>query len=320
MAKIDNMMSILWMLNSDEKVTAKQISEKLEINIRTVYRYVDALSASGVPIIADTGHNGGYTLLNNFVEAPLFFDIEEQTALFHAAMIAKESGYFSGEKLDTATSKLKMYSNQEQEKIIEQHLVSLEVISPIGKPSMDLLLKKLEQKIVNELSVEIEYRTSSEEKSKRRCIDPYGIVYWKSNWYVIGFCHLRNDIRSFRVDRIITIMEIENTFNRPETFSAGQFFMKSLLGETEDNQGLIPLVISGKISALDNLSQHWFFGHHFKERDQNKVIFLLQEEVIHTYVPNLLLPYGKSIQIIEPLSLKQKMIETLLELVKHYQV
>ncbi|MFN1920462.1 helix-turn-helix transcriptional regulator [Clostridioides difficile] len=72
MAKIDNMMSILWMLNSDKKVTAKQISEKLEINIRTVYRHIDALSASGVPIISDTGHNGGYTLLNNFIKAPLF--------------------------------------------------------------------------------------------------------------------------------------------------------------------------------------------------------------------------------------------------------
>lgn len=55
-----------------QKVTAKQISEKLEINIRTVYRHIDALSASGVPIISDTGHNGGYTLLNNFIKAPLF--------------------------------------------------------------------------------------------------------------------------------------------------------------------------------------------------------------------------------------------------------
>ncbi len=62
MAKIDNMMSILWMLSSDKKITAKQIAEKLEINIRTVYRYIDVLSMSGVPIISDTGHNGGYSL------------------------------------------------------------------------------------------------------------------------------------------------------------------------------------------------------------------------------------------------------------------
>lgn len=79
MPKIDNMLAILWMLRSGEKITAKQISEKLEINIRTVYRYIDTISTSGVPIISEPGHNGGYTLLNNFVEAPLFFDFEEQT-------------------------------------------------------------------------------------------------------------------------------------------------------------------------------------------------------------------------------------------------
>jgi predicted DNA-binding transcriptional regulator YafY len=71
MSKNDNMLAILWMLNSGTKVTAKQISEKLEINIRTVYRYIDSLCASGVPIISDTGHNGGYSLLSNFINAPL---------------------------------------------------------------------------------------------------------------------------------------------------------------------------------------------------------------------------------------------------------
>ncbi len=72
MPKIDNMLAILWMLRSGQKLTAKQISEKLEMNIRTVYHYIDTLSTSGVPIISEPGHNGGYSLLNNFIKAPLF--------------------------------------------------------------------------------------------------------------------------------------------------------------------------------------------------------------------------------------------------------
>ena len=67
MAKTDNLLAILWMLSSGEKITAKQIAEKLEMNIRTVYRYIDTLSISGVPIISDAGDNDGYILLNNFV-------------------------------------------------------------------------------------------------------------------------------------------------------------------------------------------------------------------------------------------------------------
>lgn len=109
------MLAILWMLRSGEKITAKQISEKLEMNIRTVYRYMDTISMSGVPIISEPGHNGGYTLLNNFIEAPLFFDVEEQTSLFHAAIFAEEAGYYGGEALNRAVSKLSNYSNVEQE-------------------------------------------------------------------------------------------------------------------------------------------------------------------------------------------------------------
>lgn len=82
MPKIDNMLAILWMLHSGEKITAKQISEKLEINIRTVYRYIDTISTSGVPIISEPGHNGGYTLMNNFIEAPLFLILRNKLHYF----------------------------------------------------------------------------------------------------------------------------------------------------------------------------------------------------------------------------------------------
>lgn len=320
MSKIDNMMAILWMLNSGRKITAKQISEKLEIHIRTVYRYIDALSASGVPIIADAGHNGGYTLLTKFIESPLLFDVDEQTALLHAAEFAKEAGYFSGEALNSATSKLKMYSNQEQERKVQQQLEGLEVISPIGTPPLEPILKKLEQCIVNESSVEIEYLTSGEQQTKLRIIDPYGLIYWNNHWYVVAFCHLRNEIRNFRVGRMLRIIQTEITFNRPTLFSASEFFMKNLLPDVKEKEGLIPLVISGKTSALDDLCQHWFLGHYVEERTSNKLIFLVQEEAIHTYVPYLLLPYGKSIQVIEPISLKQKLIEVLYELIDYYQV
>lgn len=320
MAKIDNMMSILWMLNSDKKVTAKQISEKLEINIRTVYRYIDSLSASGVPIISDTGHNGGYTLLNNFIKAPLFFDIEEQTALLHAAIFAKEKGYFLDEALDKATSKLKMHSNQKQEEVLTRHLIGFEVIKPIGKISIESVLKKLENSIANELSIEINYCTGREEKTKCRIINPYGIVHWNNNWYIVAFCQMRNEIRSFRVDRISSVTETLNTFNRPKEFSASEFFIRGIVTEIRDEDNLIPLVIEGSINALDNLCQHWFLGYYLKERTPNKVIFKLQEEVICTYIPNILLPYRKSIQIIEPLSLRKKIVENLVELINHYQI
>ncbi|MBT2663308.1 YafY family protein [Bacillus sp. ISL-45] len=318
MPKIDNMLAILWMLRSGEKITAKQISEKLEMNIRTVYRYIDTISTSGVPIISEPGHNGGYTLLNNFIEAPLFFDFEEQTSLFHAAVFAEEAGYYGGEALNRAISKLSKYSNQEQVTKINQHLTSLEVISRLSSLSMEPFLKELEQAVADGYSVKILYHKSGEKNY--RLVDPYRIIYWNNKWYVTGFCHLRNDIRSFRVDRIESLMLTENKFNRPENFSARDFFMKNLLPTIEDKEGITSLVINGNESTLNDVCQHWFLGHYLHERNSNQAVFLLEKDIIHTYIPYLLFPYGKSIQIIEPISLKKRLIEVLSELIKFHQV
>lgn len=319
MPKNDNMLAILWMLNSGVKMTAKQISEKLEINIRTVYRYIDALCASGVPIISDTGHNGGYSLLNNFIRAPLLFDMEEKKALLHAAIFAKEAGYPLSEALGNATSKLKMYSNQEQESILSRHLAGFEVINRMGDPSLQPVLAELEQAVANEFSVEMDYRTSHEEQPKNRVIDPYGMVFWNNKWYTVAFCHLRNEIRSFRADRILQIKRIPTLFKRSEAFSAREFFMKNLLPDLVGKDGLISLMIEGRPEALDDLCLHWFLGHHLKERASNQAIFLLEEKSLHTYVPYLLLPYGKSIQVIEPQSLKKKLVAVASELMEYYQ-
>ncbi|CAN7270449.1 helix-turn-helix transcriptional regulator [Rossellomorea sp. LjRoot5] len=320
MPKIDNMLAILWMLRSGKKVTAQQISEKLEMNIRTVYRYIDTISTSGVPIVSEPGHNGGYSLLNHFVEAPLFFDFEEQTSLFHAAVFAEEAGYYGGEALDRAISKLSHHSNQEQETKFNQHVSSLEVISRLRSHPMEPFLKDLEQAVADGYSVNILYHKSGEQPLSERLVDPYRMIYWNNKWYVIGFCHLRNDIRSFRVDRMESLVLTENTFIRPENFSARDFFVKSLLPTIEDKEGIISLVLNGGKSALDDICQHWFLGHYLQVRSSNKAVFLLEKDVIHTYVPYLLLPYNTSIKVIEPISLKKRIIEVLAELIEFHQV
>ena len=271
-------------------------------------------------IISDPGHNGGYSLLNNFIRAPLLFDMEEKKALLHAAVFAKEAGYPLSEALGNATSKLKMYSNQEQESTLSHHLAGFEVINRMGNPSIQPILAELEQAVEKEFSVEIDYRTSREEQPKNRMIDPYGMVYWNNKWYTVAFCHLRNEIRSFRADRILRIKRTQIIFKRSEAFSAREFFMQNLLPDLVGKDGLISLIIEGRSEALDDLCLHWFLGHHLKERTSNQAIFLFEEKSIHIYVPYFLLSYGKSIQVIEPQSLKEKLVAVASELMEYYQL
>jgi predicted DNA-binding transcriptional regulator YafY len=320
MAKNDNMLAILWMLNSGVKMTAKQISEKLEINIRTVYRHIDALCASGVPIISDPGHNGGYSLLNNFIRAPLLFEMEEKKALLQAAVFAKEAGYPLSEALDQATTKLKMYSNEAQVSLLNHHLEGFEVINHTVNLSIQPVLAELEQAVEKKMSVEIDYRTGRDEQPKNRMIDPYGMVHWNDKWYTVAYCHLRNGIRSFRVDRILSIKFTQNIFKRPEAFSSREFFMKNLLPDLVGKKGLVSLIIEARPDALNELCLHWFLGHHLKERTSDQAIFLFEEKSMHHQVPYFLISYGKSIQVIEPQSVREKLVAIASELMEYYQL
>ena len=319
MAKNDQMLAILWMLNSGAKITARQIAEKLEINIRTVYRYIDSLCVSGVPIISDAGQNGGYRLMSGFIHAPLLFDLEEQKSLLHAAIFAKEAGYPFSESLDNATKKLRLFSTREQESALNRHLAGFDVISRDVDPSVRKTLEELERAAANETSVEIDYRTGRAEQPNARRIDPYGILYWNNKWYTVGFCHTRNEIRSFRAERILRITPT-TPFQRPKDFSAREFFLQNLLPDPDNTEAVIPMVVQGRPEALDDLCIHWFLGHHLKERTGNQAVFLLNEQALLAYVPGFLLAYGTAIQVTAPQSLKERLVFVASELVEYYRV
>lgn len=213
-----------------------------------------------------------------------------------------------------------MYSNREQERILNRHLTGFEVISREIDSSVKPKLVEIERAVANEYSVEIEYRTSREEESRQRVIDPYGVIYWNNKWYTIGFCHLRNEIRSFRAERILQINRTQMTFKRPEAFSAKELFLQNLLPDLANKDRVVSVVIRGRAEALDDLSIHWYLGHHLKERTPNQAVFLLDERVMNGYVPYFLLSYGRAIEIIEPESLKKRLADIASELMEYYQI
>lgn len=319
MSKAVNMLSILWLLKAGKRMTAKQLAEELEINIRTVYRYIDALCASGVPIISDAGHNGGYSLLHDFTKAPLFFATDEQKALIHAASFASEAGYPFSEALDAAVTKLKKYTNPEQLNYINRHITGFYVIQPPANSALESLLQEIEVSVAEGFTLIMEYQKGNEDTPQSRNIDPYGLVYWKGNWYVVAYCHMRLEIRSFRVNRIVSISRTGVEFDRPADFSARSFFLNGLLPDLEQPEQLISIHIEGHAHALDDLCQHWLFGHALTSRSENHIYFKIDEQSINTYVPYYLLPYGKAINILEPIFLKERMVTVTSELVKHYQ-
>ena len=318
MAKWDNMLSILWMLRDGKKLTAAQMAESLEISVRTVYRYIDALSASGVPIVAESGHDGGFRILENFKETPLFFSSVELKAMVDAFKFAKGAGYPYTDELASALKKIENGLNEEQIHDLYRRTSGLDVISPARPPSIVPLLRQLEQAIADGRTLHISYRKAKSEKGSERDIDPYGLAYRRSEWYIIAYCHRAQALRTFRVDRIISLHRIEAFFDKPENFSASEYFREQSHREREADGPMTVIRIAGDPESLNAICSHWHMQHYLMERTDQEARFLINAPTMIKYLPAYLMTFGTSIRILEPVELRKNIREMAGQIARHY--
>ncbi|MEF2966599.1 YafY family protein [Paenibacillus sp. M1] len=319
MAKWDNMLSILWMLRSGRKLTAAQIADSLEISVRTVYRYIDALCASGVPVVAESGHDGGIRILESFQETPLFFNSIELKALVDAFKFAEGAGYPYTEELESALAKVENGLHEEQRQDLSRQASGLDVISPARPPSVVPLLRDLEQAEKDGRTVRIVYRKANAEQEDERVIDPYGLAYDRNEWYAVAFCHRSQAVRTFRVDRIVRLAQTEARFEKPERFSASAYFRDRSEREREADGPLTVIRIEGEQGALNAVCGHWHLRHYLTERTDREARFLLDVPTMNKYLPMYLMTFGTAIRIREPLELKRRIREMANGIAKQYE-
>jgi predicted DNA-binding transcriptional regulator YafY len=322
MPRADNLLAILMLLRSRGRITARQLAEELEIHIRTVYRCIDALCSSGVPIVAEPGRDGGYSLPEHVKLDPLFFDPDEQKALLHAARLVRDSGYPREAALDRAIAKIKRYADAKRLARLEAAERQIEAIRPPASPRLAGTLAELERAAEEQITLELEYAADHDGPRTRRRFDPYGIVHWKDKWYAVGRCRLRGEIRTFRTDRIRSVRSTGETFERPEHFSARHYLLESLLpepaGEQPDERAVL-VRIAGPPGALDDLCAHWLFSRALAERTPELAVFRMDEHSLYLHAPYDLLSFGGKLRVLEPRELRECLADIAEALMRYHR-
>lgn len=318
MAKADGMLAILWLLRSKGRLTAQELAEHLEVHIRTVYRYIDALCVSGVPILSESGHEGGYWLASDYQAAPLFLTVEEHSALMHAALFAKRAGYPAQQALESALRKIRQNSTTSQDADISMRFNGVDIIPTVCHEEYSPLLADIETCMANGHTLSILYQKPNESVAESRDVDPYGLIHWRERWYMVGHCHLRRETRIFRVDRMKACTTTQEIFVRPDGFSASTFFTARQIYEASSQEAVVQLSLDGAEEAIEELSNHWFLGPRLVEKRHGEALFLVEERMLHSYLAHILLAYGRSIAIREPSSLVERMVTLTSELTGYY--
>ena len=251
-------LAVLELLQSKPSISGPELATRLEIDVRTVRRYILILQDIGIPIEATLGRYGGYKLRPSFKLPPLMFTNDEVMALTVGLLLARKVGV---EAITPTVEGVIAKIERILPASLRQSVQAMQETLVVSMLSPDVLVERF---IVETMSLAAQqshqvwlcYR-AEDGKETERVIDPYRVVYHDGCWYTVGYCHLRSNLRVFRLDRIQELKVQEEKFIRPPDFHNLEYILQPfstmptmwnikvlLLISLEDARHSIPLTLT----------------------------------------------------------------------------
>ena len=222
-------LTVLELLQSRSRLSGAELADRLEVDPRTVRRYVSTLQELGVPVESEAGRYGGYRLRPGYKLPPMMFNEEEALALILGLLTARRAGVLtSPPAVEGALAKIDRVLPDRLRGRVQavQGAVAFTPVRALAESSNPTVLLAVSEAAQENRRVWLRYRAGNEETERE--FDPYGVVHHRGRWYVAGWCHLRNDMRMFRLDRVMALAERDETFLRPFDFNPVDFVLESL--------------------------------------------------------------------------------------------
>ncbi|HVB24050.1 MAG TPA: WYL domain-containing protein [Ktedonobacteraceae bacterium] len=221
--RADRLLSLLMLLQSKGRMTARELAEQLEVSERTIYRDMEALGIAGIPVCAERGPGGGCFLIDGYQTKLTGLNAAEVRALFLFKMARPLADLGLNRALDNAMLKLSAALPVEQRSDAEQvqQRIHLDIEDWRQGESSVSQLPAIQEAVWHDRKLLIQY-----DEGYKQCqpylIEPYGLVSKASSWYVVAM--VAGEQRVFSVSRITTAVLSEEHFTRPETFDLSSFW------------------------------------------------------------------------------------------------
>lgn len=314
MNKTDRLMAIILELQRYGGRRAEDLAATFETSVRTIYRDMQALSEAGVPVIGAPGQ--GYSLMEGYFLPPVSFTAEEATALLLGLDYIErqfDAGYRA--KAQGARGKLEAILPEPVRLGVARVRagVKLLAVPKAGGGAEEAALAALRRAIVDERRVRFRYvkkvpGPDGERRSVREA-DPYGLVLVEGAWTLVAFCHLRQDMRHFRLSRMSAVEVLEERFRRPEHFDLHTY-------EPPDGRSVVVRVrIAPELE--DRVLENNYYYAESMERTSGGLLLTLM--VRHPYeVLGWVLGWGSAAVVLEPEELRERVRQEWLKGLNNY--
>lgn len=304
--RFDRIIAILIQLQSKRIVKAQDLADRFEVSLRTIYRDIRTLEASGVPIASEAGV--GYSIVDGYRLPPVMFTREEAGSFVAAEkLMQKFTDKSLGAYFESAMFKLKSVLRG-----AEKDWVSVLENQVFVNPAQELFnhkvpnsLEVIFESIAERKQISLCYESFHANELTDRSVEPVGLFHENNFWYLMAYCHLRSDYRQFRTDRIMAIKRTDRSFTREH-------------GQVDDyrNDPAAGPLITVKIRVDKKVARYLqnhrkFYGFVSEEVLGEEVEMIFKTSYPHQGFARWYLMFGEHATVLEPESLKERVKEIL---------
>jgi predicted DNA-binding transcriptional regulator YafY len=223
-------LAVLALLQAHGRMSGPELAQRLEVDVRTLRRYIIMLQDLGIPIEAERGRHGAYVLSAGFKLPPMMFTNEEALALTIGLISARRLNLADTDRaIESAFAKLERVMPLDLKSRVRAltETITLDRNTASSPPPSEVVLSALSSAAQVQQRIHIRYHPNQGEDTERD-FDAYGLTFYLQRWYVVGYCHLRRGLRSFRLDRITQVNAINMHFDRPAGFDPLAYLMQAI--------------------------------------------------------------------------------------------
>jgi predicted DNA-binding transcriptional regulator YafY len=225
------MLAVLELLQTHDRISGVELARRLEVDGRTLRRYIAGLEELGIPVMSELGRHGGYSLVAGFKLPPMMLTNDEALAM-SLGLIAAESMGMAETVSAVASAQAKLERVLPAQ--LKQRVRALSETATIDKTAAVAVAGASQETLAAiasgaeaRRSVRFAYQSRLGEASTRT-FDPYGLVFRGGAWYASGMCQLRRQLRSFRLDRMQEVELTAERFKRPADFDTAAYLTHSI--------------------------------------------------------------------------------------------
>ncbi|MBO6523736.1 MAG: YafY family transcriptional regulator [Balneolaceae bacterium] len=317
MNRIDRLTAIIIFLQGRKFVPIEELAERYSISERTAYRDLRALEEAGVPIGNEPGK--GYFILRGYHLPPVMFDKKEAMALLAAERLMQrwsnsELGRSYHSALDKIRSTLPVDEKEYFEKM-DEHIGNFYHFEVEAPQPQDRIFSFLQNAIFKKEVISVKYKRQYGDEVTSRDIEPFGLLVMGRNWYLAGWCRLREDYRTFRLDRFESYKTTGNLIDASSERSLKDFYNQKLHTEKELKE--VTILVDKKLARMIGDQKYWHGWAWENITGEGVEMTFLTPSI--NYTAHWLISLGTNVRIMRSEKMKERLRELSEEIAEHYR-